>query len=158
FPDYLRNGELRLAATYRFDPSHDEDGATVKIPLQALAQVDEAIGSWGIPGWHLDLIEAGLKGLPKDKRRNLVPIPDTAPKLMAKVDAQDLHKHIFSFLAFQLRGDHITENDFSFERVDQYLLPLMKVTDEKGRVIEQGRDLSELTARCRAETHSPVKQ
>ncbi len=30
FPDYLRNGELRLAASYRFDPSHDEDGATVK--------------------------------------------------------------------------------------------------------------------------------
>ncbi|WP_180075026.1 ATP-dependent RNA helicase HrpA [Acinetobacter sp. YH12254] len=158
FPDYLRNGELRLAATYRFDPSHDEDGATVKIPLQALAQVDEAIWSWGIPGWRLDLIEALLKGLPKDKRRNLVPIPDTARKLMAKVDVQDLQKHIFGFLAFQLRGDQITEKDFSFDRVEQYLLPFIKVTDEKGRVIEQGRDLSELKARCRAETHSPVKQ
>ena len=44
FPDYLRNGELRLAASYRFDPSHDEDGATVKIPIQALAQViDDSI-------------------------------------------------------------------------------------------------------------------
>ena len=47
FPDYLRNGELRLATSYRFDPSHDEDGATVKIPLQALPQVDENIWSWG---------------------------------------------------------------------------------------------------------------
>ncbi|MEG1572691.1 MAG: sigma 54-interacting transcriptional regulator, partial [Bacteroidales bacterium] len=28
FPDYLHNGQLRLAASYRFDPSHDEDGAT----------------------------------------------------------------------------------------------------------------------------------
>lgn len=158
FPDYLQNGSLRLAATYRFDPSHDEDGATVKIPLQALAQVDEGIWSWGIPGWRLDLIEALLKALPKDKRRNLVPIPDTAQKLIAKVDAQDLQKHIFSFLAFQLRGDQITEKDFSFDRVDQYLLPFIKVTDEKGRVIEQGRDLAELKARCRTETHSPVKQ
>ncbi len=157
FPDYLHNGSLRLAATYRFDPSHDEDGATVKIPLQALAQVDEGIWSWGIPGWRLDLIEALLKALPKDKRRNLVPIPDTAQKLIAKVDAQDLQKHIFSFLAFQLRGEQITEKDFSFDRVDQYLLPFIKVTDEKGRVIEQGRDLAELKARCRTETHSPVK-
>ncbi|MEG2565345.1 MAG: ATP-dependent RNA helicase HrpA, partial [Acinetobacter sp.] len=121
FPDYLHNGSLRLAATYRFDPSHDEDGATVKIPLQALAQVDEGIWSWGIPGWRLDLIEALLKALPKDKRRNLVPIPDTAQKLVAKVDAQDLQKHIFSFLAFQLRGEQITEKDFSFDRVGQYL-------------------------------------
>lgn len=68
FPDYLQNGQLRLATTYRFDPSHDQDGATVKIPVQALAQVDENLWSWGIPGWRLDLIEALLKSLPKDKR------------------------------------------------------------------------------------------
>lgn len=158
FPDYLRNGELRLAATYHFDPSHDEDGATVKIPLQALPQVDEGIWSWGIPGWREDLIEALLKSLPKDKRRGLVPIPDTAKKLMARLDAVHLNQHIFSFLAYQLRGDQITEKDFSFDRIEQYLQPLIKVIDEKGRMVEQGRDLSELKARCRTETHSPVKQ
>ncbi|MBI1453675.1 ATP-dependent RNA helicase HrpA [Acinetobacter sp. FL51] len=158
FPDYLRNGELRLAATYHFDPSHDEDGATVKIPLQALPQVDEGIWSWGIPGWREDLIEALLKSLAKDKRRGLVPIPDTAKKLMARLDAVHLNQHIFSFLAYQLRGDQITEKDFSFDRIEQYLQPLIKVVDEKGRIVEQGRDLSELKARCRTETHSPVKQ
>lgn len=158
FPDYLRNGELRLATSYRFDPSHDEDGATVKIPLQALPQVDENIWSWGIPGWRLELIEALLKSLPKDKRRSLVPIPDTAKKLAARIDAVNLREHIFSFLAFQLRGEQITEKDFSLDRVEQYLLPLIKVIDEKGCVIEQGRDLAELKARCRTETHSPVKQ
>lgn len=158
FPDYLHNGQLRLAASYRFDPSHDEDGATVKIPVQALPQVDENIWSWGIPGWRLDLIEALLKALPKDKRRNLVPIPDTAKKLMKAVDAQHLREHIFDFLAFQLRGEQITAKDFSFERIDQYLIPLIKVIDEKGKLIEKGRDLDELKARCRTETHSPVKQ
>lgn len=158
FPDYLRNGELRLATSYRFDPSHDEDGATVKIPLQALPQVDENIWSWGIPGWRLELIEALLKSLPKDKRRSLVPIPDTAKKLAARIGAVNLREHIFSFLAFQLRGEQITEKDFSLDRVEQYLLPLIKVIDEKGHVIEQGRDLAELKARCRTETHSPVKQ
>lgn len=158
FPDYLRNGELRLATSYRFDPSHDEDGATVKIPLQALPQVDENIWSWGVPGWRLELIEALLKTLPKEKRRSLVPIPDTAKKLAARIDAVNLREHIFSFLAFQLRGEQITEKDFSLDRVEQYLLPLIKVIDEKGRLIEQGRDLAELKARCRTETHSPVKQ
>jgi ATP-dependent helicase HrpA len=158
FPDYLRNGELRLAATYRFDPSHDEDGATVKIPVQALPQVDENIWSWGIPGWRQDLIEALLKSLPKDKRRHLVPIPDTAKKMLKSMDAQHLQGHILSYLAFQLRGEQITEKDFLLDRVEPYLIPLIKVMDEKGRIIEQGRDLSELKARCRTETHSPVKQ
>ena len=158
FPDYLHNGQLRLAASYRFDPSHDEDGATVQIPVQALPQVDENIWSWGVPGWRLNLIEALLKSLPKDKRRNLVPIPDTAKKLMQKVDAQHLNTHIFDFLAFQLRGDQITAKDFSFERIDQYLIPFIKVVDEKGKLIEKGRHLDELKACCRTETHSPVKQ
>ncbi|ENX01319.1 ATP-dependent helicase HrpA [Acinetobacter modestus] len=158
FPDYLHNGQLRLAASYRFDPSHDEDGATVKIPVQALPQVDEKQWSWGIPGWRQDLIEALLKALPKDKRRNLVPIPDTAKKLMQGVDAVHLREHLFSYLAFALRGEQITEKDFSFERIDQYLVPFIKVVDEKGKLIAQGRDLDELKARCRIETHRPVKQ
>lgn len=158
FPDYLHNGQLRLAASYRFDPSHDEDGATVKIPVQALPQVDEKQWSWGIPGWRQDLIEALLKALPKDKRRNLVPIPDTAKKLMQGVDVVHLREHLFSYLAFALRGEQITEKDFSFERIDQYLVPFIKVVDEKGKLIAQGRDLDELKARCRVETHRPVKQ
>lgn len=158
FPDYLQNGELRLATSYRFDPSHDEDGATVKIPVQALPQVDENRWSWGIPGWRLDLIEALLKSLPKDKRRHLVPIPDTAKKLMQSVDVVHLNQHIFKFLAFALRGEEITEKDFSFERIEQYLVPFIVVTDEKGRILEKGRDLAELKARCRTETHRPVKQ
>ena len=158
FPDYLHNGQLRLAVSYRFDPSHDEDGATVKIPVQALPQVDEKQWSWGIPGWRQDLIEALLKALPKDKRRNLVPIPDTARKLLQGIDAVHLREHLFSYLAFALRGDQITEKDFSFERIDQYLVPFIKVVDEKGKLIAQDRDLDELKARCRVETHRPVKQ
>lgn len=158
FPDYLHNGSLRLAASYRFDPSHDEDGATIKIPIQALAQVDENIWSWGIPGWRQDLIEALLKALPKDKRRNLVPIPDTARKLIKGIDAVHLNQHIFSYLGFTLRGEQISEKDFSFDRIEDYLRPLIRVIDEKGKLIEKGRDLEELKARCRAETHSPVKQ
>ncbi|TCM67761.1 ATP-dependent helicase HrpA [Acinetobacter calcoaceticus] len=158
FPDHLHNGALRFAASYRFDPSHDEDGATVRIPLQALAQVDENIWSWGVPGWRQDLIEALLKSLSKDKRRNLVPIPDTATKLMRNINAEQMREHLFRYLAFQLRGEQISAQDFSFERVPAYLTPLIKVLDDKGRVLEQGRDLSELKARCRAETHRPVKQ
>ncbi|WHR58238.1 ATP-dependent RNA helicase HrpA [Acinetobacter haemolyticus] len=158
FPDYLHNGQLRLAASYRFDPSHDEDGATIKIPVQALAQVDEKQWSWGIPGWRQSLIEALLKALPKDKRRNLVPIPDTAKKMLQGIDAVHLREHLFSYLAFALRGEQITEKDFSFEKIDQYLVPFIKVLDEKGKLIAQGRDLEELKARCRIETHRPVKQ
>ncbi|GAB3042686.1 ATP-dependent RNA helicase HrpA [Acinetobacter apis] len=158
FPDYWHNGALRLATTYHFDPSHDDDGATVKIPLQALPQIDENIWSWGIPGWRTELIEALLKTLPKDKRRTVVPIPNTAQRLMQLLDATHLRQHVLKFSAFQLRGEQIKESDFAFDRVEQYLLPLAKIVDEKGRVIEQGRDIDELKARCRVETQKPLQQ
>lgn len=158
FPDYLLNGALRLAAQYKFDPSAEDDGATVKIPLQALAQVDEQIWSWGIPGWRQELIEALLKTLPKDKRRNIVPIPDTVRKLMQSIQDKDLQQDLLQFLCFQLRSEQVTVQDFDLTRIDDYLRPMIKITDEKGRVIEKGRDLAELKARCRLDTQAPVKQ
>ncbi len=158
FPDYLHNGELRLATSYRFDPSHDEDGATVKIPLPALSQVNTNIWSWGILGWRTALIEALLKTLPKDKRRPLVPIPDTVRKLQQGIDASHLRSHLFDYLSFALRAEQIKTTDFELEKVDTYLRPFIQVVDEKGKVIAKGRDLLELQARCRSDAQRPAQQ
>ncbi|AOA59945.1 ATP-dependent RNA helicase HrpA [Acinetobacter larvae] len=158
FPDYILNGALRLAVSYRFDPSHDQDGATVKIPLVALPQVDDNIWSWGIPGWRQALIEALLKTLSKEKRRALVPIPETAAKLMAQLTEKDLQQHILNYLSFQLRAEQIKAEDFDLSRVDNYLIPFIQIIDEKGRIIAKGRDLTELMARCRTETHRPIQK
>ncbi|MFC3902620.1 DUF3418 domain-containing protein [Acinetobacter marinus] len=158
FPDFIHNGQLRFAVNYRFDPSHDEDGAMVTIPVQALSQIDQARWSWGIAGWRLELIEALLKNLPKDKRRQLVPIPDTAKKIHQNLSEQDLQKHIFDVLAFKLRAEQIQATDFSLESLPNYLLPLIKVIDERKKIIAQGRDLDELQARCQVQTQRPVTE
>lgn len=158
FPDFIHNGQLRFAVNYRFDPSHDEDGAVVTIPVQALSQIDQARWSWGIAGWRLELIEALLKNLPKDKRRQLVPIPDTAKKIHQNLSEQDLQKHIFDVLAFKLRAEQIQVTDFSLESLPNYLLPLIKVIDERKKIIAQGRDLDELQARCQVQTQRPVTE
>lgn len=158
FPDYLKNGQLKLAVKYHFDPSHDEDGATVSIPVQALSQVDRQVWSWGIQGWREELIEALLKSLPKDKRRPLVPIPDTVHKIADSLTSADLNKDIVEVLAFKLRGEDIQAKDFQIAQVPLYLLPLIKVIDEKGRVIEKGRDLEEIQARCQVEIQRPIQK
>jgi ATP-dependent helicase HrpA len=156
FPDFIHNGQLRFAVNYRFDPSHDEDGAVVTIPVQALSQIDQARWSWGIAGWRLELIEALLKNLPKDKRRQLVPIPDTARKIHQNLSEQDLKKHICDVLAFKLRAEQILATDFSLESLPNYLLPLIKVIDDRKKIIAHGRDLDELQARCQLQTQRPV--
>lgn len=55
FPDFWQVGQLRLATRYVFDPSRDDDGAIVSIPIQALPQVDGNIFSWSVPGWRQPL-------------------------------------------------------------------------------------------------------
>ncbi len=157
FPDDIKNGQLKFAVKYHFDPSHEEDGAVVTVPVQALSQIDENVWSWGIAGWRQDLIEALLKNLPKDKRRLCVPIPDTAKKIMHSLTDSDMHKHIVDVLAFKLRGEGIQANDFNLENLPAYLLPYIKVMDDKGRVIEKGRYLAELQARCRVQTQQPIQ-
>ena len=157
FPDFWQVGQLRLATRYVFDPSRDDDGATVSIPIQALPQVDGNALSWSVPGWRQPLVEALLKSLPKDKRRLLVPIPDTTKKLLTELDPQK-GTSLTTQLAFLLRGDQIQAQDFDLNSVPNYLRPMIQVVDDKKRVIEQGRDLEELQARCRVATHQSVQQ
>ncbi|XID75803.1 ATP-dependent RNA helicase HrpA [Alkanindiges sp. WGS2144] len=157
FPDYWQVGQLRLATRYVFDPSRDDDGATVSIPVQALPQVDSNALSWGIPGWRQQLVEALLKSLPKDKRRLFVPIPDTAKKLLTELNPQQGNS-LTAQLAFLLRGEQIREQDFDLNSVPNFLRPVIQVIDDKKRLIAQGRDLEELQARCRVATHQPVQQ
>jgi ATP-dependent helicase HrpA len=156
FPDYLENGSLKLAVSYRFDPSHDEDGATVKIPIQALSQVDRKLWSWGILGWRQEFIEALLKNLPKDKRRLLVPIPNTVQQLLKQIEPQHTQQHIFAILGFLLRGHGMSAQDFSVEALPNYLLPLIKVFDAQQQLVAQGRDLEALQLRCRGQITRPV--
>ena len=162
FPDYWLNGQLKLAVEYHFDPSHDEDGARVTIPVEAISQINTNQWSWGIIGWRDSLIEALLKNLPKDKRRELVPIPSTVQQITTQLNQAQHHallqQHIFAALAFLLRGYGITEADFSWEGVAQYLRPYAKVIDGRKRVIAQGRDISELQARCREQVKRPIQQ
>lgn len=157
FPDFWQVGQLRLATRYVFDPSRDDDGATVSIPIQALPQVDGNALSWSVPGWRQPLVEALLKSLPKDKRRLLVPIPDTTKRLLTELDPQK-GTSLTAQLAFLLRGDQIQVQDFDLDSVPNYLRPMIQVVDDKKRVIEQGRDLAELQARCRVATHQSVQQ
>lgn len=157
FPDYWQVGQLRLATRYVFDPSREDDGATVSIPVQALPQVDGNALSWSVPGWRPALVEALLKSLPKDKRRLFVPIPDTAKQLMTQLDPQK-GSSLTEQLAFLLRAERIQSQDFDLNSVPNYLRPMIQVINDRKQVIAQGRDLQELQARCRVATHQPVQQ
>jgi ATP-dependent helicase HrpA len=69
-------GPLQVAAAveYRFAPGEAGDGATLRIPLLALPTMTRAIVDAAVPGLARPRVEALLRSLPKEARRELIPI------------------------------------------------------------------------------------
>lgn len=145
FPEMWQMGALRLPLSYVFDPSSDDDGVQVKVPKDALSQLDPVALLWGIAGWRFELVAGLLKTLPKDIRRQIVPIPDTAQNIFPALDEKSPMGLLDQLCAALGRlGVKASASDFSVQSIERYLQPLICVLDEKGRVIDKDRDLQKL--------------
>ena len=115
-PERWQLGRLELPTRYRFDPNDERDGATVTVPVQALAQLDGQQLAWGVPGWRAALVEALLKSLPKEQRKKLVPIPDTAARLIPLLDPAK-PQGLLAQLVAQLSRHGIRAQDFDLSQL-----------------------------------------
>ena len=160
FPEVWKLGDLKLPLRYVFDPASDDDGVTIRVPLAALPQLDAIELLWGVPGWRYELVLQLLKSLPKDIRRQIVPIPDTADNLFDELQqqgGQGLLKQLCQ--ALNRRGImSVTPESFSPSTIDRYLQPQICVVDDKNRIIEKGRDLQTLQIRHASETSQAVNE
>jgi ATP-dependent helicase HrpA len=87
FPEVARLDGLSIPVEYRFAPGESRDGASLRIPLLALPGLTRAAVDAAVPGLAAPRIEALLRSLPKDARRNLIPISYTAAQFMAAAAA-----------------------------------------------------------------------
>lgn len=160
FPEVWKLGDLKLPLRYVFDPSSDDDGVTICVPLVALPQLDAIELLWGVPGWRYELVLQLLKSLPKDIRRQIVPIPDMADSLFDELQpegGQGLLKQLCQ--ALHRRGImSVSEASFNPASIDRYLQPQICVVDDKNRIIEKGRDLQTLQIRHAQETRQAVNE
>lgn len=160
FPEVWKLGDLKLPLRYVFDPSSDDDGVTIRVPLVALPQLDAIELLWGVPGWRYELVLQLLKSLPKDIRRQIVPIPDTADSLFDELQpagGQGLLKQLCQ--ALNRRGImSVTPDSFNPSSIDRYLQPQICVVDDKNRIIEKGRDLQTLQIRHASKTRQAVNE
>lgn len=143
FPSHWQMGATKLPLSYVFDPSREDDGVSIKVPVSALPQMSEKALAWGVRGFRFELVVGLLKTLPKDIRRLIVPIPDTAQAFLPKLDEKkDLIDELARLLGYV--GIGVSPSDFDWNAVDNYLKPLVCVINHKGQVIDQDRDLQKL--------------
>jgi ATP-dependent helicase HrpA len=146
FPDRWTSGSFAVDLSYQFDPGKASDGVTVTVPLPLLPTATEAGIDWQVPGLRTELITALLRTLPKDYRRSIVPIPDTAAELVRRLPTEP-RASITATLSEELRAVHgvlIPADAWGVDRLPAHLRPTYQVVDTGGTVLASGKDLAAL--------------
>lgn len=155
FPRVWSFGDVELPLDYRFDPTSPADGLTVDLPLWSLDRLEPTAFEWLVPGLRAELVAALLRTMPKDLRKRVSPISDTARSLAARVgpDDGDLVTVLRRELT-RLTGVAIPPDAFDPTRLPPHLRPGFRVVDDDGAIVATGDDLAvlqrELADRARA--------
>ena len=151
FPKALRLGGVDCAATYLHEPGDARDGVTVTVPLFVLNQVNEERCEWLVPGMLKDKVQALLKTLHQRPRSRLVPLPDTAARMAQVLNAPERFGagglvDALLKLVREATALDIVRADIKVDMLPAHFFMNIRVVDEHGRQLAQGRNLGALKA------------
>jgi ATP-dependent helicase HrpA len=145
FPDALHTGSLNLEIDYRFQPREEDDGLTITVPHDGLPQLDERRLEWLVPGRVEEKLTALIRSLPKRLRRSLIPAPDIANKAAASITfAEGDFLNVAAATLSKLGDEKISGQDFQLEKLPHHLRMNVRVIDDSGEVLAEGRELQDL--------------
>jgi ATP-dependent helicase HrpA len=151
FPKTMRLGGVDCAATYLHEPGDARDGLTVTVPLFVLNQVNDERCEWLVPGMLKDKVQALIKTLHQRPRSRLVPLPDTATKFAATLNAPEkfgagtLVDAVLKLVREATSLD-IVKADIKVDMLSPHFFMNFRVVDEHGRQLGHGRNLGALKA------------
>jgi ATP-dependent helicase HrpA len=154
-PDSWQAGDLSLPVTYRFEPTAEDDGVTVHVPVEVLARLGGNEFSWQVPALREELVTALIRSLPKDLRRNFVPAPDTARAVLATIEPgpEPLLESVQRALQ-RLSGVLVPIGAFDVDKLPPHLRVTFAVESADGTEMARGKDLEEL----RTQLAAPIRQ
>jgi ATP-dependent helicase HrpA len=144
FPPALSIGSYTLPLDYHFEPGAENDGLTVRIPVDLAVGLSPQAFEWLVPGLLREKTAYLLKGLPKNLRKRLVPLNAALDALL-----DDLHRHKGSYLQaleasiLKLFRFTVRRSDWPAELPD-HLRARFSLVDIAGKEIAAGRDLAAL--------------
>ena len=152
FPDSITSGGIEYPVSYHFEPGSVDDGVSIRVPVGALHQVPAARLQWVVPGILRDKCIALVKNLPKQYRKHFVPVPAAVDKALPRM--QTGNTPLWQALAHELKRQTALElPEDAWKTAEQGLEDFyrfnIQVLDEKGKLLDQARDLEILQLRYR---------
>jgi len=140
-----------------YEPGSPDDGVTASVPDHLVETTPAELFDWLVPGLLREKCVQLVKGLPKEKRKRLVPAPDYVDRALADMQAEnaDLLEVLSRRLA-QLGGVKLAREDWALEKLDDYYRMNVRVVDADGHLLEQGRDLAALVQQFRSDTRQSI--
>lgn len=157
YPDFLEWEGVKYPLSYEFEPASERDGVTLNVPLMALRQIPVRRLEWLVPGLLREKCIALVKGLPKALRRNFVPVPDFVDAAIENLqpDNEPLAIKLGEQLC-RMTGVQIDPENWPTEELPRHLRMNLRVTGDKGKVIDESRDTSELQARLEGQAEAAL--
>ncbi|MBP1710639.1 MAG: ATP-dependent helicase [Deltaproteobacteria bacterium] len=145
FPDQIKIGGAALTCRYRFEPGRAEDGVTVSVPLGLVAKAASENIERHLPSLLQEKVTYMLKSLPKSVRQKLPP-PVHLAKIFSERPAADENSLPLQLSRFLLNDYKITvpADSWALDKLPPHLNIRYRVTDDRGREIKTGCDISEL--------------
>ncbi len=159
FPDLWEPDGQAFALQYEFDATSPIDGLTIDVPVEQLASLDAAPFTWSVPGLRTDLIEALLRALPKQVRKEFIPIAETAAQLSRELvpESQSITDAVADHLALRAGiGRELLL--LGPDSVPPHLRPTFRIVGADGDMLAAGKDLGRLQARMDARARAALEE
>jgi ATP-dependent helicase HrpA len=148
---------LWVPVDYRFAPGEAGDGATLRVPLLALPILTRAMVDAAVPGLAEPRVEALLRSLPKEARRNLIPIGATVTAFMEFMGAPSTNTQRLAAWLKEHRGIPESLIRFDITAIPAHLTAQLAVVDG-ARELAQGGDLGLLRRRFAAAARADMER
>ena len=164
FPEALPVDNRVLPLAYAYQPGKEADGVTVRVSLGEAEALTPAALDWAVPGHLPEKVELMLKALPKEQRRNLIPLAETAQKLvrdLALISARPKQPTLAEALAELLSprlGVRIDPALWDAGILPDHLRVRVEVVDNRDQVLGASRDLAEIQAQLHSRSRDVSKQ
>ncbi len=157
-PDSVEVGNRNAGLSYRFMPGEEHDGVSVRVRVEDLPHLSREVLEWSVPGFVGERIEALIRSLPKQFRRQF-DAPALAKELSGSLKREDgsIESQLASVLS-NLAGVSIRPEQFRQDQVPSYLNPRVVVLDRDGKELGSGRELKPLKDQFKELAHQVVDE